>query len=70
MNKDVKVYLNHILESIELIEEYTEDKSEEEFFTSKFLQDAVIRRLEIIGEAVKNLPTEFKDKYIVVCKMK
>lgn len=53
MRKDVKIYLNHILESIELIEEYTKDKTEDDFFTSKFLQDAVIRRIEIIGEAIK-----------------
>lgn len=63
MRKDVKIYLNHILESIELIEEYTKDKTEDDFFTSKFLQDAVIRRIEIIGEAIKNLPMEFREKY-------
>ncbi|WP_456418570.1 HepT-like ribonuclease domain-containing protein [Methanocaldococcus infernus] len=45
MKKDVKIYLNHILESIELIEEYTKNKTEDEFFTSKILQDAVIKKI-------------------------
>ncbi|WP_457613543.1 HepT-like ribonuclease domain-containing protein [Methanocaldococcus sp.] len=39
------------------------DKTEDDFFTSKFLQDAVIRRLEIIGDAIKNLPMEFREKF-------
>lgn len=33
------------------------------FYKNRPLQDAIIRRLEIIGEAVKNLPTPFKTKY-------
>ena len=60
MTKDFLVLLNHILESIELIEDYTKDLSADEFLRKKETQDAVIRRLEIIGEAVKNIPIEFK----------
>ncbi len=37
--------------------------TKDEFFDSVQLQDAVIRRIEIIGEAVKNIPTEIKDRY-------
>ena len=48
--RDTRVFLEDILESIEKIEEYTTDVNEEEFYT--FVQDAVIRRLEIIGEAI------------------
>ena len=47
-----------MLNSLELIEKYLSGKSKEEFLTSVQLQDAVIRRLEIIGEAVKNLPED------------
>ena len=63
MKKDPKIFLEHILESIELIEEYTKDKTKEEFSKSTQLQDSVIRRIEIIGEAAKNIPDEFKEKY-------
>lgn len=63
MKKDSKVFLAHILESITMIEKYTESFTESQFFKNTQLQDAVIRRLEIIGEAVKNLPAELKRQY-------
>ena len=63
MNKDYTVFLKHILESIESIEEYVKDISEEDFLKSQEKQDAVVRRLEIIGEAVRNLPDDFKEQY-------
>jgi len=62
-NRDVRVYLEDILDSIRKIKEYTQTKSEDEFFENYQLQDSVIRRLEIIGEAVKHIPDDFKDKY-------
>ena len=37
--------------------------SKDDFLKSVSIQDAVIRRLEIIGEAVKNIPPEFRDEY-------
>ena len=58
MKRDVRVYLDDILKSIEKIEEYTRGISRETFFTETQTQDAVIRRLEIIGEAVKKIPDE------------
>jgi len=63
MKKDTKIFLEHILESINLIEEYMQDKTKTEFLETKQLQDAVIRRIEIIGEAVKNIPDDIKEKY-------
>ena len=63
MRKEVKIFIEHILECIKLIEEYTKNKTKEDFLASVQLQDAVIRRLEIIGEAVKNIPDEIKKKY-------
>lgn len=59
-NKDSTVWLRDILESIDLIQHYLSDVTEEEFFDSQEKQDSVIRRLGIIGEAVKNLPNDFK----------
>ncbi|KYC44652.1 MAG: hypothetical protein APG12_01740 [Candidatus Methanofastidiosum methylothiophilum] len=66
MKKDLRIFLLHILDSINLIEEYTKNKSKEDFEDSLSLQDMTIRRLEIIGEAIKNLPQEFKDNYTQV----
>ena len=63
MKKDAKVFIDHILECIGLIEDYAAGKAEDDFRASVQLQDAVIRRIEIIGEAVKNIPEEIKIKH-------
>ena len=63
MKKDPKVFLAHILESIQLVQEYSKGTTQAMFYKNRSLQDAIIRRLEIIGEAVKNLPPAFKEKY-------
>lgn len=57
MNKALRVpdYLGHILEAIERIEEYVSDMEEMAFLASKLVQDAVIRNIEIIGEASNNI---------------
>lgn len=63
MQKECKVYLDDIVESIEKIEKYTTNISYEKFAEDSLLVDGVIRNLEIIGEAVKNLPAQIKTKY-------
>ncbi|MFQ5427701.1 MAG: DUF86 domain-containing protein [Thermodesulfobacteriota bacterium] len=63
MSKDPSIFIDHILECIGLIEKYTSGKTESDFLNSPQLQDAVIRRIEIIGEAVKNIPENLKIKY-------
>ena len=63
MKKDAQIFLEHVLESIKKIEDFTRGVSKEEFEKDIKLQDAIIRRLEIIGEAVKNIPVDFKGKY-------
>jgi uncharacterized protein with HEPN domain len=60
--RDYRAYLKDILESIERIEEYTESLDFDDFLENKLVQDAVVRRLEIIGEAVKNIPEEIRNK--------
>lgn len=62
MMKEPLVFVEHILECIQAIREYTKGLTKDEFLDSREKQDAVIRRIEIIGEAVKNLPPEVKDK--------
>jgi uncharacterized protein with HEPN domain len=57
------VFLKHVLEAISLIEGYVSGKVFADFEEDRQLQDAVLRRLEIIGQAVKNLPEGFKAKH-------
>ena len=63
MSKDVSIFIAHILESISLIETYTSHLSKEDFLKSRQIQDAVMRRLEIIGEATKNVPLTFRKEH-------
>jgi uncharacterized protein with HEPN domain len=58
--KSDTIYLRHILDAIEKIEQYVE-VGREEFFRASHWQDAVIRQLEIIGEAAKRLSLETRD---------
>ncbi|MBE9048413.1 DUF86 domain-containing protein [Pleurocapsales cyanobacterium LEGE 10410] len=57
------VYLQDILESISHIQRFLEGVSEDEFYKNVEKQDAVLRRLEIIGEAVKHLPDEIREDH-------
>jgi len=63
MTRDMRLYIEDILDSISKIEEYTKAIDEHKFFSNTQIQDSVIRRLEIIGEAVKNIPEDFRNKY-------
>jgi uncharacterized protein with HEPN domain len=63
MDKDPQIYIEHISQSISLLNEYLSGISQNEFNKSMKFQDLTCRRLEIIGEAVKNIPIEFKNKY-------
>lgn len=58
MAKDNNIFLKHILESIKIIEDSLSKVSFDDFKNNITLQDASIRRMEIIGEAVKNLDKE------------
>jgi uncharacterized protein with HEPN domain len=62
MHKSPTVFLLHIRDAIRQIEEYVAGFSYEQFLGDKRSQDAVIRQLEIIGEATKNLEDEFKQQ--------
>ena len=60
MRKDDSVYLRHVLDAICRIEEYTRDITYRDFLNNHLRQDAVIRQIEVIGEAVKKLSSELK----------
>ncbi|RMF33485.1 MAG: DUF86 domain-containing protein [Chloroflexi bacterium] len=66
MKYDDSVYLQHILDAIARIEEYLEGVDEEGFYRQYLVQDGVIRQLEIIGEAVKRLSKDLRDRYVHV----
>ena len=61
--RDELVFLDDILECIEKIQSYVEHLTEREFEANSEKQDAVIRRIEIIGEAVKNISERTREKY-------
>ncbi|NPD90183.1 MAG: DUF86 domain-containing protein [Asgard group archaeon] len=61
MQRDYKLYLEDILNSISKISQYIKDLVFEEFSSNSLVQDAVVRNLEIIGEAAKNIPQEIRD---------
>lgn len=62
MKRDYKLYISDIKESINQVEGYLQNISQEDFNKNKLIQDAVIRRLEIIGEASRNIPRALKEK--------
>ena len=61
--RDELVFLEDILACIQKIEEYLEGITEKEFEVNSEKQDAIIRRIEIIGEAVKGISMETRKKY-------
>ena len=63
MPKEQDVYLNDILKSIKKIEQYVKGFSYDKFKGNGLVCDAVLRNLEIIGEAAKNISEELKEKH-------
>jgi len=63
MKRDDNVYIEDIIDSIEIITGYISGKSEADFESDIMLQDAVYRRFEIIGEASTKISDSFKEQY-------
>jgi uncharacterized protein with HEPN domain len=57
------LYVSHILEATDRISEYTSGIDRSVFLRQSMVQDAVVRQLEIIGEAVKHLSAAFRDQH-------
>jgi uncharacterized protein with HEPN domain len=55
MKKDDTVYLRHILDAIQRIQEYLASTPYDQFLQDHLLQDGVVRQLEVIGEAASNV---------------
>ena len=63
MKRDLRLFIEDILENIDLIQDSTKKLSLRDFKSNKLIIDATIRRLEIIGEAAKNIPDDFRKRY-------
>ncbi|MDP2959544.1 MAG: DUF86 domain-containing protein [Longimicrobiales bacterium] len=66
MTRGTRILLGDILEAAELLERYTRDLTFEQFAEDTEKQDAVARRLEVIGEATKALPQDLRERYPAV----
>jgi uncharacterized protein with HEPN domain len=62
-NRPIKLLLSDILDAIDRIPQYIEGLSFDSFSEDQKTIDAVVRNLEIIGEAANRLPDEFKEKH-------
>ncbi len=60
MKKREFIFISHLLDSMSKIEYFMQNVTKESFYNNEEKQSAVIRQIEIMGEAVKNLPFEFK----------
>ena len=63
MKRDVGLFIEDIINSIKNIEEFSKSLDKEKFSKDNLRQSAIIKQLEIIGEAVKNIPNSFREKY-------
>ena len=63
MSRDYRLYLDDIWQSANKVMRYTEGLDFDEFVSREMVLDAVLRNLEIIGEAAKNVPQDVRDRY-------
>jgi uncharacterized protein with HEPN domain len=63
MPRDSRVYLDDILDAINAIRDYTQSLTRDDFARDRRTVDAVLRNLEVIGEAVKQLPAEMRSAH-------
>ena len=61
--RDDRAYLHHILDAIQTIETYITGQSFEQFQANKMMVDAVVRELEIIGEAANQISDNLKEEH-------
>jgi uncharacterized protein with HEPN domain len=61
--KDNTLYLGHIRDAVEKIEKYTAEMDYDDFICNDMMIDAVVRELEIIGEATNNLSEDFRKRH-------
>ncbi len=60
MSRDYELYVADMLDAIGAIQSYTRGLAKREFASNRLVKDAVIRNLEVIGEAAKNIPDDVR----------
>lgn len=63
MSRTYDIYLQDIVEAINRIESYVRDTTRSQFKTDRMRFDAVVRNLEVTGEAVKRVPDSIRENY-------
>jgi len=58
-----RLYIEDVLESCHRIEQYTEGMTFSKFVKDNLVYDAVLRNIEVIGEAVKQIPPEIRNQH-------
>jgi len=61
--RSAKTWLEDLKSAMDRIRRYTKDLTYDEFIEDEKTVDAVLRNLEVIGEAAKNVPEELKDRF-------
>jgi uncharacterized protein with HEPN domain len=61
--KDDFIFIEHIIESIEAVEEFSKKLTKDDLVKDRLRQSAIIREIEVIGEAVKNISKPIKEKH-------
>jgi len=59
------VYVEHILDCIDRVEEYVEE-GKESFFASSLIQDAVVRNLQVLSESSQRIADSIKEQYPLI----
>jgi len=63
MKRSLLLFLSDILENIKYIEKFSTGLTRKSLENNKLKESALVRCLEVIGEAVKNIPSSFREKY-------
>ena len=63
MKKDSLVFIKHMRDAAKSIDEFTKGFTKAAFLQDKLVQSAVVRQVEIIGEAAKNINRSFRKRY-------
>lgn len=64
--RDDKAYIQDMVEAIARIEKYTKGINKQNFLKRSMVSDAVVRNLEIMGEASKRMSSETKNKHLSI----
>jgi len=62
MTRNIRLYINDIIECIDSIAEFTKGMSYPDFFSDDRTRSAVVRKIEIIGEATKSIPASIRER--------